>query len=152
MLAVPIEENPARKNDESLYDENLDKILECLSHAEKLGTDPRMMQVRITAFVFGSASFLHFIFWWVYFVAHYVDPWWLLIRICWLICRHSRWRHHQPVAFIMRCLLVTRAQSRRSLMLMITNTVHYKERSNDCSLLPGCGLTFFQSEQLFSFT
>lgn len=61
MLAVPIEENPARKNDESLYDENLDKILECLSHAEKLGTDPRMMQVRITAFVFGSANFLHFI-------------------------------------------------------------------------------------------
>ena len=55
MLAVPIEENPARKNDESLYDENLDKILECLSHAEQLGTDPRMMQVRITAFVLGSA-------------------------------------------------------------------------------------------------
>ena len=55
MLAVPIEENPTRKNDESLYDENLDKILECLSHAEQLGTDPRMMQVRITAFVLGSA-------------------------------------------------------------------------------------------------
>ena len=62
MLAVPIEENPARKNDESLYDENLDKILECLSHAEKLGADPRMMQVRITAFVLGSAISLIFFF------------------------------------------------------------------------------------------
>lgn len=51
MLAVPIEENQARKYDESFYDENLDKILNCLKLADQLGSEPRMMQVRITAFV-----------------------------------------------------------------------------------------------------
>ena len=51
MLAVPIEENLARKYEESFYDENLRKILHCLELADKLGEDPKMMQVRITAFV-----------------------------------------------------------------------------------------------------
>ena len=51
MLAVPIEENLARKYEESFYDENLRKILHCLELADKLGEDSKMMQVRITAFV-----------------------------------------------------------------------------------------------------
>ena len=51
MLAVPIEENLARKYEEEFYDENLRKILNCLELADKLGDDPKMMQVRITAFV-----------------------------------------------------------------------------------------------------
>ena len=51
MLAVPIEENLARKYEEKFYDENLSKILHCLELADKLGEDPKMMQVRITAFV-----------------------------------------------------------------------------------------------------
>ena len=51
MLAVPIEENLARKYEENFYDENLRKILHCLELADKLGEDPKMMQVRITAFV-----------------------------------------------------------------------------------------------------
>ena len=51
MLAVPIEENLARKNDESFYDENLAKILACLKLSEEIADNRKMMQVRITAFI-----------------------------------------------------------------------------------------------------
>ena len=51
MLAVPIEENVARKNDESFYDENLEKILACLQLSEEIADNRKMMQVRITAFI-----------------------------------------------------------------------------------------------------
>ena len=51
MLAVPIEENVARKNDESFYDENLQKILACLQLSEEIADNRKMMQVRITAFI-----------------------------------------------------------------------------------------------------
>ena len=50
-LNSTIEENLARKYEETFYDENLRKILNCLELADKLGEDPKMMQVRITAFV-----------------------------------------------------------------------------------------------------
>ena len=51
MLAVPIEENVARKNDELFYDENLEKILTCLKLSEEISDNRKMMQVRITAFI-----------------------------------------------------------------------------------------------------
>ena len=51
MLAVPIEENVARKNDETFYDENLEKILTCLKLSEEISDNRKMMQVRITAFI-----------------------------------------------------------------------------------------------------
>jgi len=51
MLAVPIEENLERKFEEKFYDENLEKILNCINLAEQIDQDPKMMQVRLTAFI-----------------------------------------------------------------------------------------------------